>query len=93
MDEKKIFKKSNQVVTREIENEMVLLPLYKSSKSLNYIYTLNETAACAWELIDGKSSLAEVRNKLIEKFEVDEAKLTRQLDNLIKDLKSVRAIV
>lgn len=93
MDENKIFKKSDQMVTREIEGEIVLLPLYKSSKKLSYIHTLNETAASAWELIDGKNSLADIKDKLMDKFDIDEAKLSRQLDELIKDLKSVKAIV
>lgn len=94
MDENKIFKESGQVVTREIEGEVVLLPLYKSSKKLNCIYTLNETAASAWELIDGKNSLADIKDRLMDKFNnIDETELTRQLDTLIKDLKSVRAIV
>jgi len=91
-DEKKVFKKSGQIVTREIENEFILVPLYKSSKDLNCIYTLNETAAFAWRLIDGKRSLGQIKGQLMDKYEVSEAKLTKQLDELIKDLKSFKAI-
>lgn len=93
MDENKIFKRSDQVVSREIEGEVVLLPLYKSSKDLNYIYTLNKTAATAWGLIDGKNNLADIKNKLTDEFNVEETKLTKQLNELIKDLTSIRAIV
>lgn len=93
MDEKKVLKKSNQIVTRKIESEVILLPLYKSSKDPNCIYTLNETVAVAWELINGKRTLGEIKERLMDKFEVGEEKLTKQLDRLITDFKSIRAIV
>ena len=93
MDEKKVLKKSSQIVTREIEGDMILLPLYKSSKDLNYIYTLNETAAAAWELLDGKTSLGEIKKKLMGKYDISEEKLDKQLNELIKDLRAIKAVV
>ena len=92
MDEKKVLKKSPQIVTREIEGEVILLPLYKSSKDLSYIYTLNETAAVAWGLIDGKKTLGQIKTKLMNEFKVSEGKLTKQLNTLMKDLRSIKAI-
>lgn len=92
MNENRVFKKSSQMVTREFEGELVLLPLYKSSKDLNYIYTLNETAASAWELIDGKRTLDEIKEKLLQEFDIDEKRLTSQLDELVTDLRSFKAI-
>jgi hypothetical protein len=93
MDEKKIFKKSADVVTRRIGTEAVVLPLYKSSKEVNYIYSLNETAAAAWDLFDGKSSVADIRKELLKTYDIGEKKLSGQLDELVRDLISMKALI
>ena len=93
MDEKRVLKKSPQVVSRKIEGEVILIPLYKSSDDLSYIYTLNETAVSAWELIDGKKRLGRIKEELMKTYDISDEKLTKQLDELIKDLKSIKAIV
>ena len=92
MDNRRIFKKSDEVVTREIEGELILLPLYKSSKEMNYIYTFNETAAALWGLIDGKMTLGEIKEDLKEKFAVEDEKLERQINEFINDIKTIKAI-
>ena len=93
MNQKKVLKKSDDVVTREIEGKVILMPLYKSSRDLNYIYTMNETASRAWVLMDGKVSLGYIKAKLIESFDVSEKKIEKELAEFIKDLKSIKAIV
>lgn len=92
MDEKKVLKKSAQIVGRKIEDKTVLLPLSKSNEKRQVIYTLNETASLAWELIDGKRTLGQIKEKLMEQFNVSEKRLEDQIDSLVKDLKSIKAI-
>lgn len=93
MDEKKIIKKSDDVVTREIEGKVILMPLHKSSKDLNYIYTLNETASRAWNLFDGKTTLETVRDNLVEMHDVAGEKVEKELAEFVKDLKSIKAVI
>ena len=92
MDGKAVIKKSKDVVTREIDGKVILMPLTKTSKDLHYIYTLNETASRVWALIDGKTTLADIQGQLVEKYEVDEKTVAQDLAGLVKDLKSFKAI-
>jgi len=92
VDERKVLKKTDKVVTREIEGEMILLPLYKSSKDMNYIYTLNDSATDFWNRVDGKRSLAKINEELIDVYDVDEKKLAKNIDGLIEDLKVIKAV-
>ena len=92
MNAKKILKKSSNMVAREIEGKIIFMPLSRSSKNINCIYTLNETAAAAWNIIDGKISLGEIKDKLMAKFNVKEKTLEKELDQFAKDLKSMGAI-
>lgn len=92
MDAKAVLKKNTEMVQRKIEGEIILIPLFKSSQDLSSIYTLNETAGAAWELIDGKRTSAEIKKKLYDRFGVSEAKLDQQLSELIKDLHAIKAL-
>ena len=92
MDNKKVFKKTEKVVTREIEGEVILLPLYKSSKDMNYIYTLNETAAAFWNWVDGKKTVSAIKEIFLKTYKIDEETLDKEISALIKDLKSIKAL-
>ncbi|MCX5751846.1 MAG: PqqD family protein [Candidatus Saganbacteria bacterium] len=87
-----VLKKSSKIASREIEGEVILMPLYKSADDLSYIYTLNETAARFWELVDGKRSINEIKGILLEEFDVKEDKLDAQVKELLKDLKGIKAV-
>lgn len=90
--EHKIFKKNKDMVTRVIEDESILLPIYKSSEEINCIYTLNKPASRVWELIDGKRSLAKVREKLLKEFDATPKEIDREMVALLKDLRGIKAI-
>jgi len=92
MSDKKIFNKTDKVVSREIEDEVILLPLCKTSKDMNYIYTLNETAALVWDLIDGNRTMNDIKEKIMSEYDVQEQELQKELTGLINDLKSINAI-
>ena len=83
---------SKNVVTRDIEGKLILMPLTKTSKELNYIYTLNETAALVWYKFKGKTSLEDIGNALSQKYNVTEAKVEKELIEFVKDLASFKAV-
>lgn len=91
--EKKAIKKSDNIVTRKIDGKIILMPLHKSSKDLNYIYTLNETASHAWDLFDGKSTMKDIKDSLCKTYDVDEGNAEKGLAEFVKDLRSIKAIV
>lgn len=92
MKAERIFKKNPDFVTREIESNIILMPLCKSSKDIDYIYSLNETAGAVWNLIDGKRKLQQIKDKLLRSYEVSQGKVSEQFCELIKDLKEIKAI-
>jgi hypothetical protein len=69
------YTKDPAVVGRQIAGGTILVPIRRKVGDLDSIYTLSETASCIWELVDGQSSLAQIRDKIVEEFEVgaDEA--------------------
>ena len=92
MDGKKILKKGKDVVVRKIGEKVVLVPLYKSSDTATYLYTLNDSAAAVWSLIDGKRTLNRIIALLMDNYEISESRLEKEIDELCKDLLSIKAL-
>jgi hypothetical protein len=87
-----VLKKNPDMVSRTIEDETILMPLYKTSDEINCIYTLNDVAARVWELIDGKKSLTQIKKKLLEEFDSSEKETDKELNKFLEDLQKIKAI-
>lgn len=93
MNDKTIFKKNKNIVTRVIEDETILMPLYKTSEEIDCIYTLNKSAARVWKLINGKRNLAKIKEMIRKEFDVTVTELNKELSKTIKDFLEIKAIV
>lgn len=87
-----VLRKNPNMVTRVIEDERILLPIFKTSKEANCIYTLNKVASEVWGLINGKRTLVEVKKLVLKKFDTKEEEVDREMDKFIDDLKKIKAI-
>ena len=59
--------------------------LIVSSESLS-IYYLNSTAAMFIELSDGKSTVGDIKQKFLDRYNVDERELENDFIEMIRDL-------
>jgi hypothetical protein len=89
----KVYKKSDSIVFRKIGDECILVPIRQGAGDLESIYTLNGTAARIWELLDGRTNVLEIRDKLTEEFDVTPQEAEEDLLRHLKDLASIKAIV
>ena len=89
----KVFKKSDAVVFRRIGDECILVPIRQGMGDLESIYTLNETAARIWELLDGTATGIEIRDKIIEEFDVTPGEAEEDLAHHLEELASIKAII
>ncbi len=60
IDLNSILSQSPSIVTRKTGNEYVLVPIANNIADMNSVYTLNETGAFLWELIDGKKTVKDL---------------------------------
>ena len=89
----KVYKKSDSLVSRKIGNEFILVPIRQNAGDLDSIYTLNETAAYVWDLIDGQSTVGEIREKILDAFEVTAEDAEIDLIEHLKHLMTLKAIM
>lgn len=93
MQENSVLKKNPDMVTRVIDDETILLPIYKTSEEINCIYTLNKVGSRLWELIDGKRTLGQIKKKVLEEFDTTPEEVDKEIQKFLKDLKEIKAVV
>lgn len=78
----------NQIITRcealleaEVDGEIVGLHVERAT-----CYGFNDTATRVWQLLAQPRTKAELRNALLEEFEVDKQACEAQLDALLHEL-------
>ena len=88
----KVYVPSEDIVAREIEGEIIIVPLVSGIGDMeDELYTLNETGQAIWKLLDGKKSLKEVAAELTEEFEGEE--IIRDVLGFVTELVSKRILV
>jgi hypothetical protein len=87
------YKRNENYVFRRIENETILVPIKDNVGDMNCIYNLNEVGAFIWQNIKCKHSVADLKDMILSEFEVTESQAEADLDEFVKDLKEIEAIV
>jgi len=87
-----IYRRDDSIVSRRIEDEVILVPIRQNVADLGSIYTLNETGAYIWEQIDGQRTTAEILALMVEEFEVGEEEAQKDLAELVQQLNAIGAI-
>jgi hypothetical protein len=87
------YKRNENFVFRQIENETILVPIKDNVGDMNCIYNLNEVGAFIWQNIKCKNSVVDLKNMILSEFEVTESQAEADLDEFVKDLNEIEAIV
>jgi hypothetical protein len=89
---KKRFTKTESLVSRKVGSEFVIVPICRTAGEVESIYSLNEVAVRIWELIDGNRSVEQIRDEMVDEFEVSSEELEKDLVELLQQLTSIAAI-
>ena len=89
----KKYKRNENFVYRKIQDETILVPIKDNVGDMGSIYNLNEVAAFVWEQLDGEKTLLDVRNMIVEEFEVSPEQAQADLCDFVSQLKEVNAMV
>ena len=92
MEQQTVYEKSQDIVWRRIGEESILVPVRREVGELDSVYSLNETAAFIWSQIDGKKTVAQIRESLLAEFEVGEQQAAADLDRCLAQLVEIASI-
>ena len=79
--------RSSAVVTRKTGSEYVLVPVTNNIADMNSVYTLNQTGAFLWELIDGENNIEDMIEALIREYDIAEETATADVFEFINEMK------
>lgn len=86
------YRKDPNIVSRKIADEVILVPIKQKMSDIASIYTLNKAGARIWELIDGKRRVKEIKDVLMEEFEVDPVQAEDDLIEFLQQLNEAEAV-
>ena len=78
---------SEDVVSREIEGEILIVPLVSGIGDMeDELFNLNETGKAIWERLDGQKSLKEVIEELSGEFDAPEEEIEQDVKGFVEEL-------
>ena len=89
-----VYAISDEVVARDIEGHLVIVPLTSNVGDMeDELYSLNETGREIWDRLDGKTSLRDLINQLSEEYEASFQEIEADVFGLMKELLKRKFIV
>lgn len=68
--EQKRYIRNREVVSRQIEGELVIVPIRRGVGDLNSLYTLNPVGSVLWDFLTEGHTLGEMVRRVCDEFEV-----------------------
>ena len=65
------FNRNSKIIAREIAGELFLVPVSGNLADMQRMFSLTSVASYIWQQMDGKHSLGEIRDALIEQYDID----------------------
>jgi len=87
------YLKNPNIVSRIIADECILVPIKHTVEDLGSIYSLNEVGTFIWNSIDDNKTVEEIKEMMIEHFEVDPEQLESDLLEFIEQLETLRMVI
>lgn len=89
----KRFKRYDHIVSRAIIGETLLVPISGQLADMQHIFTLDPVADFVWNQLDGERTTGDIRDGILEEFEVEEGEAECDLLEFIGELESAALIV
>jgi len=78
---------SEDVVARQIEGELIIIPLVAGIGDLeDELYTLNETGQAIWTRLDGRRTLRAVAHELAQEYEATNGEIAADVVGMVAEL-------
>ena len=88
-----VFRQAENIVTRTVMGETLLVPISGDLASMDELYTLNNAGAYIWQALDGLSSISEISEQMRQEFDAPSEIIESDLMEIIRDLADAGLIV
>jgi len=89
-----IFSRSSDVVTREIDGALIIVPLTSGVGDMeDDLFSMNETGTEIWNMLDGKKTVQEVVEALVRQYRAEQGELEQDVTGIVEELLKRRMLV
>jgi hypothetical protein len=86
------FVKENDLVTRDVAGEIIIVPIKGHVGDLEGVYTLNELGAMIWQLINGQTTARELAETVRNEYDVGAAEAEKDVVDFLQSLEDAGLI-
>lgn len=84
--------RDSSFVARRVAGELLLVPIRRNASEMEGLFTLNETAAFIWDMLDGTKSLEQLCDGLAGAFDVSPEQAESDIQELLLQLVEIGAV-
>lgn len=88
-----VYKQSNQLIFRKIDEESILVPVQDNIAKMDSVYALNEVGTFVWEHINGINNINQIAELITTVFNVGINESKQSVFSLIQDLEKNKLIL
>lgn len=74
------FIRNQEVVSRKIEGELIIVPIRSGVGDLNSLYTLNPVGSVLWDFMTEGHTVGEMVQRVCDEFEVTKTQAERDIE-------------
>jgi hypothetical protein len=89
----RVYQKNQNFVFRQIDDEILLVPIKDNVGDLGSIYNLNPVAAFVWQHLDGEKTLNDIKDLMTGEFEVSGPDAEQDLAEFVGELEKIDAVL
>jgi hypothetical protein len=86
------YSRNPDIIFRKIADEFILVPIRQKAVDLKSVYTLNEVGAFIWEAIDSSKSISQIKDQVVQEFDVDARQAQSDVSEILTQLESLSLI-
>ena len=88
MNINELHKLKSHFVTREVGNELILVPLTGNVAKMDEIFTMNETARIIWEKAGENTTIEQMEELITKSFEIDKETARKDIEVFLEHIES-----
>jgi len=88
-----VYRHADNIVTRKVMDETLLVPVSSEIASMENLYTLNETAALVWNAFDGRMPLSEIACQVEQSYDAPLSDINADLLEVVRGLADIGLII
>ncbi len=86
------FAKKNDLVTRDVAGEKIIVPIKGHVGDLEGVFTLNELGTMIWELINGQTTVSELVEAVRSEYDVGVEEAEKDVVDFLRSLEDAGLI-